>query len=185
MEKEIHSSVRKIVVVGPESTGKTTLAQGLANYFGTVCVEEFARTFLKRQEGAYTETDLIPIAKGQFAEEQQLLPSAKTFLICDTDALVVRIWSEWKYGRYDQAIEEGFKNDTRRYYLLTDIDLPWQADDLREHPDSQDRKGLFDAYHQLLVHRNETFDVVRGNGAQRLQNAVQFIKKRMNFSHSF
>jgi NadR type nicotinamide-nucleotide adenylyltransferase len=180
MEKEVPTAIRKIVIVGPESTGKTTLSKALAEHFGTVYVEEYARNYLEERNGHYKEHDLTAIAHGQFALEQQQMANANKVLICDTDALVVRVWSEWKYGRYDQAIEEGFKGDElSRIYLLTNIDLPWQPDPLREHPETNDRKGLFEVYHSRLTERNALFDVVSGHGPSRLENALNVIKKRM------
>ncbi len=167
---------KKIAIVGPESTGKSLLAAALAHHFSCDYVEEMARPYLEQLDRPYAEADLLQIAEAQCAEEDRLASSGKPLLICDTTLLVIRIWSEVKYGRCHPAILE---EEARRSYdawLLTDIDLPWEEDPLREHPHF--RNELFDLYLEALQKKGVPFSVVRGSGVARTNNALNHLIHR-------
>lgn len=166
--------IRKIAITGPESTGKSMLAEQLAIHYQTVWVPEYAREYLELLVRPYEEKDIYLIARGQLSAESSKLQQAGTFLFCDTELLVTKIWSEVKYGRCHPWILETIENHPYELYLLCDIDLPWQYDPLREHPD--DRQYLFDLYYNELKNRKYPFAVVHGTGTGRLQNAVQIIE---------
>lgn len=167
------SLVKKIAIVGPESTGKSTLAQGLANHYQTVWVPEYARGYLDKLGKPYEQTDLITIAHGQLRLEDERLKDATSFLFCDTTLMVIKIWSEFKYGIC--APEILHKMDERKYYLhlLTDIDLPWEADPQREHPTK--RSALFNLYETELLDQKLPFAVIQGQQHERLQCAIKAI----------
>lgn len=166
---------RRIAITGPESTGKSMLAEQLAAYYNTAWVAEYAREYLGNIGRNYVEEDILVIAKGQLNSEEAKLKSAVNYLFCDTDMLVTKIWSDVKYGRCNPWINETM--DVHRYdlHLLCDIDLPWQYDPLREHPDQ--RQYLFDLYYNELKNRNYPFEVIRGTGKDRMANAIQIIDK--------
>ena len=166
--------IRRIAITGPESTGKSMLAEQLAAHYHTVWVPEYAREYLELLGEPYEERDILSIARGQLLSETSKQILAKNFLFCDTELLVTKIWSEVKYGRCHPWIPENIVKHHYDLYLLCDIDLPWEYDPLREHPDQ--RQYLFDLYYNELKIRNYPFDVVRGTGPDRLKNALKIIE---------
>lgn len=169
--------IKKIVIIGPESTGKSTLTQGLAKAFGEPYVEEYARQYLENLHRDYVYEDLKKIAEGQLALEDQKATHAKRLLFCDTDLHVVRVWSEHKYKKTDPWVLEQIK--TRKYdlYLLTDIDMDWQEDPLREHPEPHMRAYFFNVYHQLLMNGHTPFYRISGGPEKRLDTAIRIIRQ--------
>jgi NadR type nicotinamide-nucleotide adenylyltransferase len=163
---------KRIAIVGPESTGKTTLAEQLAAELNTLWVPEYARTYLENLERPYVEADLIDIARGQLQAEKQALPRSNDYLICDTNLLVVYIWSLFKYGRVAAELQALMNLESYDLHLLTDIDLPWTYDPQRENPDVEDRKRLFDMYEQELLKGGHPYKVISGSEAERLTQAL-------------
>jgi NadR type nicotinamide-nucleotide adenylyltransferase len=170
MAKEI----MRIAITGPESTGKSWLAEQLAGRFRTVWVPEFARAYLEGKGGHYDYEDIVRIARGQKALEQKLLPEANQYLFCDTDPLVTRVWSEVVYGKCDPWILKEIRENPYDVYLLCYPDLPWEPDPLRENPDDRDR--LFELYKQTLEDEGLPYTVIKGAGNERLKNAVRAIE---------
>ncbi|RMF03070.1 MAG: ATPase [Bacteroidetes bacterium] len=159
--------MQKILLTGPESSGKSTLAKSLAAEHRCPWVPEFARSFLKALERPYTEDDLLAILLGQCDAEEAAMrahPSAP-YLFCDTGPEVLYIWSMWKYGRVALAIEAAVRNRPYQRRLLCCPDLPWSADPLRENPDQQERLRIFRAYETLFQQYHLDYDVVRGERA--------------------
>lgn len=175
MEKGSYPSDRlcRIAVTGPESTGKSALAESLAEYFHTVWVPEYARTYLEKLGRAYAYEDIVEIARGQMQSEEEKAAEARNVLVCDTELLVTKIWSTFKFQQCDPWILEQMKKPRYDVYLLCDIDLPWQQDPLREHPGQ--RKELFQLYLNELKMLGIPFGIVRGTGADRLKNALNII----------
>ena len=121
--------VRRICVFGPESTGKSTLAQDLANHFGTIAVPEYSRTYLEAQGGRLSADDFPQIARGQMASEDALALNANRVLICDTDLLLTTVWSKWPlYGSCPEWIRTEAERRQYDLYLVTDADVPWITD---------------------------------------------------------
>ena len=168
---------RKIAIVGPESTGKTTLAQQLAEKLHTVWVPEYAREYLEQLERPYERKDLIDMAKGQLALERNLLSKAQKYLICDTNFLVIKIWSEFKYGTLDPLLEELSNLNSFDLHFLTYIDLPWTFDPQRENPDLEDRARLFELYEAQLKQGRHSYHVLKGNQEDRLQAAMDILEE--------
>ncbi|MEI7663203.1 MAG: ATP-binding protein [Bacteroidota bacterium] len=166
--------ILKIAITGPESTGKSMLAEQLAAYYHTAWVPEYAREYLEELGRPYEEKDIVMIAKGQLERESAQMQQASGYLFCDTEMVVTQIWSEVKYKRCDPWILDAVENHRYDLYLLCDIDLPWQYDPLREHPDQ--RQFLFDLYHNELSRRNFPFVVIRGTGEARLKNGCAVIE---------
>jgi len=169
--------IKKIVVIGPESTGKSTLTKGLAEVFGEPWVEEYARDYLQHLARDYGYEDLLEIAKGQLALEEDKMKSAKKLLFCDTDLHVVKVWSDHKFQKTDPWILEQINRRKYDLYFLTNIDIPWQEDPLREHPDPSMRQYFFDIYHQILATSNTPFYLISGSPEQRLVQAVELLKR--------
>ncbi|GAB4416313.1 MAG: hypothetical protein OHK0039_25600 [Bacteroidia bacterium] len=160
----------RIAIVGPESTGKTALAQALATYHACPWVPEYARAYLARLGRPYALHDLAAIACGQQAAEDRLCDPRKPYLFCDTTPLVVQVWSEVKYGHCPAAIADLVQPDRYALHLLTYPDLPWVYDPLRE--SEGQLLALFDRYHAALDATGLPFAVVCGVGRARLDAAL-------------
>ncbi len=167
--------MRKVVIIGPESTGKSTLTSALAEHFAAPAVPEYAREYLIKRGGRYVQADLLEIAKGQMALEDQLAYRADDWLFCDTDLHVVKVWSEHKYGTCDPWILHQIKERPYDTYLVTDIDMPWEADPLREHPDPKMRQYFFDLYVKLVKQTDKPYQIISGTVEERLAQAISFL----------
>lgn len=174
------SNLIKVVLFGPESTGKTTLAQQLAQHFHTEWVPEYAREYLQdkwdREQKTCEPKDLLPIAYGQMHLENQLAKTANKILVCDTDLLETKVYSETYYtGSCDPLLEKYALQNTYDLYLLTYVDTPWEADDLRDKPD--EREEMFQYFKQALEKYDRNFVILKGDKAFRLSTAIQEIDK--------
>ncbi|UJP66108.1 AAA family ATPase [Mongoliitalea daihaiensis] len=168
--------LKKVVIIGPESTGKSTLAQQLAAYFQCPWVPEFAREYLDALDRSYTFGDLLPIAKGQLDSEDQLAEQAKNILICDTDLHVIKVWSEHKYGKLDAWVDEQVQKRVYDLYLLTAIDIPWEEDPMREHPDPAMREYFWNLYLRLIAQTGIPYEVIAGDMDVRLEKSINAIE---------
>lgn len=163
----------KIAITGPESTGKSALAEALATHYKTLWVPEFARTYLTEILPPYTPEMLDSIASGQTYSEANLSTQTDSFLFCDTEMTVMKIWSEHAFGFCTNHIQELYNKQDYDLYLLTDIDLPWEPDPLREHPDL--REYFFERYKTELTKARRNFKIVSGIGNIRIENAIREI----------
>ena len=167
--------IPKIAIVGPESTGKSTLANALADHFNTNAVQEYAREYIDQLSRDYLQRDLLEIAAGQLKKEKEALQKSAQVLVCDTNLLVIKIWSEFKYGYCDPALLQMMNLDSFVHYFLTDIDIPWTFDPQREHPHK--RAELFDIYQKELETQNLPFTILSGTPANRLKMAISKINE--------
>jgi NadR type nicotinamide-nucleotide adenylyltransferase len=174
------NSIKKIVILGPESTGKSTLCAELAKHYQTTWCPEYARQFLTENGIDYSYENLLTIAKGQLEEEDRFVEKANDMLIIDTDMYVMKVWCEYVFNNCHPFILE--KINERKYdaYLLCDIDLPWAADEMREYPNEEPRKELFTIYKELLINQKTPWGIVSGIGAARTENAIALIDKLIN-----
>ncbi len=158
----------KICFTGPESSGKTTLAQLAAKHYSTNWLSEYARTYLAQIDYPYKAADLLKIAEGQVLAEQQFLANnnQQEFLFFDTSLLVIKIWSIFKYGFYNHKIDQLLRQNLPEYYFLCDWQIPWEYDPLRETPN--DRGALFDLYLRELKDLHVPFYSLTGNPEERL-----------------
>ena len=181
MEKELAqrpASCIKIVIFGPESTGKTTLSEDLASYFNAPMVKEFMRVYLQEkldQEKQVCEPeDILPIARGQMKAENRLSRQAGELLICDTDLLELKVYSEAYYeGWCEPQVLKHALNNHYDLYFLTYIDVPWIPDDLRDKP--HDREGMFHRFKNALDQHQRPYFILKGNREERLKSAVKKI----------
>lgn len=167
------SPVFKIAVVGPESTGKSTMSNYLAQHYQTVCVPEYARGYCEGLNGDYTWQDEINMFHGQLALEKELLPQANRLLICDTTFITVKIWSDQLFGRSPQEVLDELPRHQYDFYLLLNIDLPWQDDPLRDFPNL--REHFMEVWHRELQALNARYTVISGAGQERYNAAVAAI----------
>ncbi len=178
--KQQEANIVKIVLFGPESTGKTTLSQQLARHYNTVWAPEFAREYLQDKWNNYRKTcensDLIPIAIGQMKLENNLAKKADKILICDTDLLETKVYSQEYYGGFvDENLDEAAKKNQYDLYLLTYVDTPWEADDLRDKPEQ--RLEMFTAFENALKKHNKNYILLKGDKEIRFKKAVKAIDK--------
>lgn len=168
---------KRILILGPESTGKSTLAETLANWYGDPWVPEVAREYLSQLSRPYEYADLLQIGKQQMQLEDELASKAKRFLFCDTDLRVIQVWSQHRFGKTDPWVVEELGRRTYDLILLCATDLPWQADPLREHPQLELREEFFAQYLQLAQESGVPFQIVAGEDSQRLATAVEAIEQ--------
>ncbi|NQX86559.1 MAG: ATP-binding protein [Flavobacteriaceae bacterium] len=178
--KQQPSNCIKVVVFGPESTGKTTLARQLAAYYNSVWVPEYMRAYLQavweNERRTCQPKDVLPIAKGQIQSENELAQKTDTVLICDTDLLELKVYSEAYYlGTCDPSIEKYAIENTYDLYFLSYIDVPWEADDLRDKPN--ERKTMFKAFESALKKYNRPYVLLKGGQKERLDEAVTHINQ--------
>ncbi len=169
----MNSPVKRIAVIGPESSGKSELCSNLANHYKTKWVPEFARIYLKELEQPYTIDDIQHIYKIQFEQEKQLSATANKFIFTDTEFLIAKVWCEHAFANCPAYVNEMIVKHPYDLYLLTAPDLPWEYDPLRENPGKGD--FFFDWYKRLLEEYNFKYAVVSGQGENRLSCAVQII----------
>ena len=165
-------SIKKVVVIGPESTGKSTLSEDLAAELNTAFVPEFAREYLLSINRAYNEDDLLTIARQQLQTEDDLQAQASELLICDTDLNVIKVWSEHSYNRCNRWILEQIAEKKYDLYLLTDIDMIWESDPLREHPEEHMRLYFYNQYRDIVINSGVPWVHVHGDRLQRLDKAL-------------
>lgn len=178
--KQQHSNCIKVVLFGPESTGKTTLAMHLARHYNSVWVPEYAREYLQDKWNNERKTcepkDLLPIAIGQMKLENNLAQKTDSVLICDTDLLETKVYSETYYsGTCDSLIEKYAIKNVYDLYFLTYIDTPWEADDLRDKPD--EREIMFQSFKKALEDHNKPYVLLKGSKKKRAQEAIFHIDK--------
>ncbi|MEO6187929.1 MAG: ATP-binding protein [Ginsengibacter sp.] len=192
--------IRKIVIIGPESTGKSTLCSKLADHYHTSWVEEYAREYLLKYGTNYTYENLLTIAKDQIDLEEKAITSlsgklrehmdiesltqndrliqkraAGKYLFIDTDMNVMKVWCEFVFNNcYTWVLNRIAK---RKYdsYLLCDVDLEWVPDSLREYPDQHIRQKLFHYYKDILENQSVPWTIINGDYAERFHKAVDFI----------
>jgi NadR type nicotinamide-nucleotide adenylyltransferase len=192
MEKELRqqaANLIKVVLFGPESTGKTTLSRQLARHYNTVWAPEFAREYLQKKWNNERKTcensDILPIAAGQMEIENRLAKKADKVLICDTDLLETKVYSEEYYGGFvDPKLDEAAINNSYDLYFLTYIDTPWEEDDLRDRPEL--RIEMFKAFENALKKYQRPYILLQGDKEIRLHTAIkaidELIKSRRNLS---
>ena len=168
----------KIALTGPESTGKSTLAQQLAKHFQTIYVPEYARTYIEQLDRPYTYSDILTIAQRQAANQEVYAQKANQLLVCDTELLVTKIWCNYVYGKCHSWILEQLERQKFEVYLLLNVDVAWISDPQREHP--QSRQELFHLYQRELQQMNAPFVVISGSYEQRFTTAVQLIEELLN-----
>ncbi len=177
--RQIKSNCIKVVLFGPESTGKSTLCEALAEKFNTHWVPEFMRSYLQKKwdkdKEKITKADLLPIAHGQIASENEMAEKTDTYLFCDTNLREIKVYSEYYYEGFCPAeIINAVDNHHYHHYFLTDVDLPWRADDLRDHP--HDRQNMFRIFEVELINNQLPFTILSGTLEERIEKATQVLE---------
>ncbi len=189
------------MILGPESTGKSTLCAQLADYFDTRWVKEYAREYLLTHGTAYAFDDLLEIARGQARLEDEVVASLQNLQInngkkmdtipqgvenpyelvfIDTNMYVIKVWSEFVFGKCHQWILDEIVERKYDLYLLCDIDLPWVKDELREYPDPSVREKLYLHYKDIMVNQVVPWVNITGQYEERLKVAIKAINQLTN-----
>jgi NadR type nicotinamide-nucleotide adenylyltransferase len=180
--------IKKIAILGPESTGKSTLCQQLAAHYNTAWVAEYAREYLLKNGTVYTYENLLEIAKGQVASEElevrsweaankSKIASLKSPIFIDTDMHVMQVWCEFVFERCHHWILNRIAERKYDLFLLCDIDLPWVKDELREYPDLVRRQKLYHHYKDIMLNQHVPWIEISGNYEARLEKAIKAVDK--------
>jgi len=167
--------LKRIALIGPESTGKTTLCNELAKYFQTVWVPEFSRSYMETLKRPYTLEDIEYCTKKQLEEENRLIPQANQFIFADTELIVAKVWCEDVFHICPPWIEVEIEKRKYDLYLLTFPDLPFAEDPVRENP--RRREYFYQLYKDELEKRKCNFEIIRGTGGERFENCLSCIRK--------
>lgn len=174
------AAVQRVAVYGPESTGKTQLAQKLGAHFHAPVVAEYARERWDAQ-GGLSLADMEPIAREQWRREDEAVKLCESatggagLIVCDTDALTTMLWSDLLYGTTPDEVRHGAEERCRRYalYLLLDIDVPFAPDPQRCFPDDQAaRVKMMNLWRSALEQRGLPYVLIRGGWTEREERAV-------------
>ena len=190
--------VKKIVAIGPESTGKSTLCEQLANHFNTICCPEYAREYLNQNGVKYNYNDLYRIAQGQLTMEDYCLEKIndsdtlvnnnnkldkkaspaihESLLFIDTNMYVMKVWYEYVFGKCEFFVLNEISKRKYDLYLLCNIDLPWTADPMREYPDEKPRQELYNIYKDILINQSTPWIEINGDYTHRLQKAIDAVE---------
>ncbi len=170
--------IRKIVAIGPESTGKSMLCEQLASHYQTNWVREYAREYLLRHGTRYSFTDLLAIARGQLQlEDEGLQEARKNIIFLDTNMQVMKVWSEFVFNACHQWILDRITERRYDLYLLCNPDIDWVSDELREYPDLESRTKLYHIYRDLLINQTTPWVEIRGENLERRTTAIEAIDR--------
>ncbi len=170
------NKIKRVALIGPESTGKTTLCQELADHFKTHWVPEYARDYMARLHRDYTLDDIEHCSKKQLEREDELLQEAKQFLFSDTELIIAKVWCEDVFKICPAWMEKKIIEKKYDLYLLASPDLPFVPDSVRENPKRRDY--FFSLYKQELEKRKFDFSIIDGKGTTRFKNALKAITKK-------
>ncbi len=179
--------MKKIVVIGPESTGKSSLCEELAQHFDTLWCPEFAREYLLTNGKDYQYADLLTIAKGQLAMEDEYVTSVgrlhnkndnnPSLLFIDTDMYVMKVWCEFVFGKCHAWILDQVVKKKYDLYLLCNVDLPWVQDELREYPDLESRQRLYHIYKDIMINQSTPWIDISGDYEERRLKAITAVEQ--------
>ena len=177
--------LKKIAIIGPESTGKSTLCEQLAEHYHTLWCPEYAREYLTKHGMMYTYNDLLTIAQGQVVLEDEYiqlaignwqLASNRIYpLFIDTDMHVMKVWCEFVFGKCHQFILDQIVERKYDLYFLCNVDLPWTADELREYPDLETRQELYEIYKRIMTNQPVPWVEISGGSEERFETAVRTV----------
>jgi len=171
--------IKHIVITGPESTGKTELARGLAEHFQTTWVPEYARSYVENLGRPYTREDVETIARHQLLQEKEFQAKAQNgFLFFDTWLIITKIWFEVVYGECPDWIKDHISQFHIDLFLVCDTDLPWIPDSVRENG-GEKRDELMEMYCREIESFGFPYAIVSGSGKARLNNALKFIHEKL------
>lgn len=170
----------KIAILGPESTGKTALAQQLASHYSTRWEPEYAREYVEKLDRPYTYEDVCAIARYQIDREQELGNSCEQqqLIFFDTELIITKVWLQYCYNTIPDFVNEYMQHHPMDVYLLCFPDLVWEPDAVREH--GHDRDFFFEWYRRETEQTGKPYVIVNGTGPDRLLNAIAAVETCIN-----
>jgi nicotinamide riboside kinase len=169
------AGILKVVLTGPESSGKSELARHLSQHFSITFVPEFARIYLEREGPDYNFELVSKLARLHWEFQQEHIGKAKEVIILDTDLINYEIWQKMEFGKVDPWITDQIEEESDHRYLITYPDLPWVEDPLRAN--KFDREILFNLHRRAVLSRNRRLESIRGQGALQLSNAEKHFRR--------
>jgi NadR type nicotinamide-nucleotide adenylyltransferase len=170
-------NIRRIVITGPESTGKTELAQALAEKLNSPWIPEYARQYVENLDRPYNYNDVIQIAKYQVIQEKEsILKTENGIIIFDTWLIITKVWLDLVFGKCPKWIPDYIRSSKIDLFLVCDTDLPWIADPVRENG-GEKRKELFQLYCDEISTFGFKYEIVSGSGITRTENAMIALSK--------
>lgn len=163
-------SLRKIVITGPESTGKSWLTKKLGEHFQVPFADEYARYYLEEHGPDYDFETLETIIQNHKTHQHQIISQATELVFLDTDLLNFKTWEQLVFGKTHDFLEKEIAKESDHLYLLTYPDIPWTPDPLRVNPDN--RLELFELNLDLIKKLNRPYQIVRGGYDDRFKNAL-------------
>lgn len=174
MEKTTTQTIKKIAILGAESTGKTELSKELALHYQTIWAPEFARDYFNTHDiNHYTIDDLDTIAKKQLELEKEFLPKANHYLFCDTTLITIKIWSTYQFNKVSELITQSIRNTDYDLYLICNNDVKWEADTQRRNPDLRDHLLKWNIHEVMKI--NSEYHIIEGTGSDKLKSAISII----------
>lgn len=182
LKQHTPKSVINVAILGAESTGKTTLCRDLSAHFGCPWVPEYMRTYLQakwdKEHLTCTWDDLLPIAQGQIELENKLAAQAaqnsdSSYLFCDTSLFELMVYSNWYYGDCPDALIQAAFTHHYDLILLTEVDIPWVADDLRDSPHQRDEISAY--FESQLTRHQKPFHRIGGDRDERVQQVLEWL----------
>jgi nicotinamide riboside kinase len=170
----MNEAIRKIVISGPESTGKTSLARDLSRHFNGPYIPEYARGYIAELNRPYTYEDVVHVAETQVRLEREMLGKAGKFLFYDTYLIITKVWFKVVYGKYPDWLDDYLGNAGIDLFLLCYPDLPWIPDPVRENPGEM-RIRLFRMYREEAGFFGFPVTVIKGSDQLRYLNAVKAV----------
>jgi NadR type nicotinamide-nucleotide adenylyltransferase len=187
MEKgtaKTRSSIIRIVITGPECTGKSTLAAQLAVHYNTTFIPEYAREYIENLGRPYTYDDVVRIAERQIREEGEFEKKASELLFYDTYLIITKVWFDVVYKRRPDWIDSVLQQQHIHLFLLCDTDIPWHPDRVRENGGAM-RNKLFRIYRQEIEKFGFPYAIISGKGEKRLQSGIQAVELMLKNKSEF
>lgn len=176
--------MKRIIITGPESTGKTNLAKQLASHYNTVFLPEYARTYIGNLNRPYRYEDVVLIAKMQIENEKKTFKKANNFLFIDTGLIITKVWFQEVYNKYPNWLDVAIRNSLPELYLVCDYDLAWVKDSVRENGSIEKRAYLMGRYIKEIENFGVKYHIISGRGLIRLQKAVSCVDKLKAISNN-
>jgi NadR type nicotinamide-nucleotide adenylyltransferase len=176
MEKGIEKSIKRIVLIGAESTGKTELAERLSKHFKTVFVPEYAREYIEKLNSSYTYQDIECIARKQVELENENYQKANKVLFYDTYLIITKVWFKLVFNKIPDWINKRIEDNNIDLFLLCNNDIPWIPDPVRENGGEM-RDKLFEIYKEELNQYKCNYKIVSGKGENRFHDALKFVNE--------
>jgi len=168
------SRITRVVITGPECTGKSTLAKQLASHYHTEYIPEYAREYITNLGRHYEYDDLVHIAEVQLKQAYESGNEANGIVFLDTYLIITKVWFNVVYGHCPSWIDEELVRKTIDLYLLCNTNIPWSADSVRENGGEM-REKLYLMYKYELEKLGCHYVVISGIGEQRMNGAIEAV----------